>query len=304
MINVAFITLLERKILRFTQLRLGPNKPGLSGLLQPGADAIKLFRNKFITLNASNALYKLAPILALTIALILWSTIPFHKSRTSYQYNILMFLTILRISIYPLILTGWRAKNKYTTIGSIRRIAQTISYEIRLIFVVLSFLITLNFISTKQVNPTNLHPSLIIFPRLFFIWLIILLAETNRTPFDFAEGERELVSGFNTEFRARKFAIIFITEYAIIYLFSYFTSIIYYISFLIFIIFWIWIRATLPRHRYDLLMEINWKVLLPLRIRAPCLTILIFYIYNKILLFHPHIMKHLWNHIHMSPNLF
>jgi len=264
---------------------LGPNKPGLSGLLQPAADAIKLFTNKFISLNSSNSLYKWAPVWALTIALILWLTIRTHASRSSYQYGILIFLIILRISIYPLILTGWRAKNKYTSIGSIRGIAQTISYEISLIFIIISLLINLNLISIKQINPWELNLTLLIFPRLFFMWLIILLAETNRTPFDFAEGERELVSGFNTEFRARKFAIIFITEYAMIYLFSFFTSTIYFISFLILIILWIWVRATLPRHRYDLLIEINWKVLLPLSITSPCLIILTFYIYNKILLF-------------------
>lgn len=266
--------------MRFRQLRLGPNKPGILGIFQPGADAIKLFRNKFIKINSSNSLYKYAPLWALALTLLLWSVITTHPSRPCYQYGLLIFLIGLRVSIYPLILTGWRAKNKYTTIGSIRRIAQTISYEIRLIFVILSFIFILWFLSLKQISSYRNSASLIRFPALFIIWLIILLAETNRTPFDFAEGERELVSGFNTEFRARKFAIIFITEYAIIYLFSFFTYSIYQISFLIIIIFWIWIRATLPRHRYDLLIRINWKILLPLSIAAPALIIVVAHLYN------------------------
>ena len=254
-------------------------------MLQPGADAIKLFRNKFIIINSSNSLYKHAPIWALALTIFIWITIPSQPSGVSFAYGVLIFLIILSISIYPLILTGWRAKNKYTTIGRIRRIAQTISYEIRLIFVFIAFLLLLSFISPKQLLITKSPLSLLLLPSLLIIWLIILLAETNRTPFDFAEGERELVSGFNTEFRASKFAIIFITEYAIIYLFSYFTRLIYWTSFLIFIVFWIWIRATLPRHRYDLIIHINWKTLLPLRIIGPMLTLVVTYFYNKILLF-------------------
>lgn len=276
---MAFITLLERKILSLSQLRIGPNKPGLLGIFQPGADAIKLFTNKFICINSSNSLYKYAPMWALILRLYLWSTISTYPSRTSYQYGVLIFLMILRVSIYPLILTGWRAKNKFTTIGRMRRIAQTISYEIRLIFVILSFVFLLKFLSPKQVLRSG-YSSLLIFPSLIPIWLTILLAETNRTPFDFAEGERELVSGFNTEYRASKFAIIFMTEYAIIYLFSYFTSSLLFFSFLVYIIFWIWIRATLPRHRYDLLINMNWKILLPLSMIAPSLALILTYLYN------------------------
>lgn len=282
LLNVAFITLLERKILRFSQLRLGPNKPGYLGLLQPGADAIKLFRNKFVLINSANSIYTLTPAWALALALLLWSTLSTHPSSANYQLGILILLRILRISIYPLMLTGWRAKNKYTTLGSIRRIAQTISYEISLIFVVLRVVLLLRFISPKQLQAQNNPEALLAFPRLFFIWLIIILAETNRTPFDFAEGERELVSGFNTEFSASKFALIFITEYAIIYFFAFITQRMYSIFFLLIIIFWIWIRATLPRHRYDLLMRMNWKLLLPLRIYAPALSLILYFWYNKI----------------------
>ncbi len=279
---MAFITLIERKILSFTQLRVGPNKPGFAGILQPGADAIKLFSNKFVLINSSNSLYKYTPIWALTLALALWTTLSTHASSSNYEFGILIFLIILRVSIYPLMLTGWGAKNKYTIIGSIRAIAQTISYEISLIFVIITFSITIFFLSFKQVHNLAHFAPIWSFPRLLFIWIVIILAETNRTPFDFAEGERELVSGFNTEFRASKFALIFITEYSIIYLFAFLTQIIYVLPFMLIIIFWIWIRATLPRHRYDLLISINWKIMLPLRMFGPIIIIVIIQLYIKI----------------------
>ena len=279
---VAFITLLERKILRFSQLRLGPNKPRVLGLMQPIADAIKLFSNKFIILNSSNNLYKFTPALALRLALLLWTPITHHPSGTSYEYGILIFLIILRLSIYPILLTGWRTKNKFTVIGRIRRIAQTISYEISLIFIILSFTTIYFITSPKQLLNAAHWRTTLSSPTILAIWLITILAETNRTPFDFAEGESELVSGFNTEYRANKFALIFITEYAIIYLFAYISQLIFSISLIIWIIFWIWTRATLPRHRYDLLININWKLILPISILIPCVRILSLFIYNKI----------------------
>lgn len=279
LINVAFITLLERKILGFSQLRLGPNKPRIYGLAQPGADAIKLFSNQFILLISSNLLYKLSPAISLSIILITWTTINFHQSSMGFEFGVLFFLIILRISIYPLMLMGWGAKNKYTLIGSVRGVAQTISYEISLIFIVLSFLFIFKIISIKQLTSGRKN-EIYIFPILLGLWITVILAETNRTPFDFAEGERELVSGFNTEFRSRKFAIIFITEYAAIYLFSFFTEKISIFRFLLLIVFWIWIRATLPRYRYDILMNLNWKILLPISMIIPIWTL----IYNKILL--------------------
>lgn len=288
LINVAFITLIERKVLRYSQLRLGPNKPAFIGLVQPIADAVKLFSNKSIIPVLIRNLFNFMPFLSLALVLLMWSLIPSIKFIFSYSFRVLILLIIIRITVYPILLAGWSSNRKFAGLGAVRNVAQTVSYEVALALLVSIIIIRFRIIrfSENLVNFINLR----ILPSLIIIWLIVALAETNRTPFDFAEGERELVSGFNTEYSSNKFAAVFIAEYARIYFLRALTSVLF-ISFaggltpfftVLFIFFWIWVRATLPRHRYDFLMIINWKKILPLVLRFLSFTCLLYVIYNKI----------------------
>ena len=273
LINVAFITLLERKILGFSQLRLGPNKISLIGILQPFRDAIKLFiKQSENNYNVNWKLFFLSPVTMLIISLFLWALLPLNNRSPSWPIIIIRFLVVLSLGIYPLLIIGWASNRKYASLGSIRGVAQTISYEISLALIIIQFIVIIMSYNTKDHISSRI--SLYIYgPILFIIWLVILLAETNRTPFDFAEGESELVSGFNVEYASTGFVLIFLREYAMILLFScarvaFFTRIAlfnFYSSVLSVLIrgVWITLRATLPRYRYDLLIITAWKTYLP-----------------------------------------
>lgn len=248
------------------------------GILQPFNDAIKLFSKESLNLIFINkVLYFLRPVLALSLALVIFIFFPMHEMNFSMGLSLLFIYIVLRINVYPTIISGWRSNRKYAIIGALRAISQTISYEVRLALILLFFLRyvkTLSLVITSQEN-FFWGKLLLSFP-LIGIWIISCLAETNRTPFDFAEGESELVSGFNVEYGSAGFALIFIAEYARIvfmsvlfifffirpnanFLFSYFL-----ISALIFV--WVWVRATIPRYRFDLLINLAWKTYLPVSI--------------------------------------
>lgn len=275
MICVAFFTLLERKILGYIQIRKGPNKTFFIGLFQPFRDAIKLFSKESILLLKSNFLFFLiSPLIRIFLILILWNLIPIYSEILSNNFGIILILCIIRLRVYRIILAGWSSNSLYSLIGRIRRIAQTISYEVRIILIILILLIL--------IESFNLYKFFIFQKFLWFIFInfpiiiiffVRLLAELNRTPFDFSEGESELVSGFNTEYIRGRFALIFIAEYGIIifiiylfiifYLGGIFFSFIFYIFYLLILFFVIWIRGTYPRFRYDNLIYLIWLRYLP-----------------------------------------
>nr|AXS64894.1 NADH dehydrogenase subunit 1 [Tenebrionoidea sp. 13 KM-2017] len=275
LISVAFLTLLERKVLGYIQIRKGPNKVGLLGLLQPFSDAIKLFtKEQTFPLFSNFGFYYLSPVFNFSIAVILWAGMPFFSMLFSFNFSILFFLCVSSLGVYSVMLAGWSSNSNYALLGSLRSVAQTVSYEVSLSLILLSFLYLVmgfNFISFYEYQK-YLWLVFLTFP-LFIMWLVSCLAETNRTPFDFAEGESELVSGFNVEYSSGSFAMIFLAEYSSI-LFMSCVSVILFLgcdlnSFLFFIklsllaFFWLWVRGTLPRFRYDKLMYLAWKSFLP-----------------------------------------
>lgn len=284
LVNVAFITLLERKVLGYSQRRLGPNKPSYAGLLQPMADAVKLFVKTFLNPDKRHKIiFYLSPGVGLFLVLWIWLAIPRKFENEFFTFSIILILIVLRLNVYPLLLRGWGSRNKYSIIGALRRVAQTISYEIRLALIILIILIYLKLISFDVLKKINIYyRCLMVLPIIFILWLISSLAETNRTPFDFSEGERELVSGFNTEFGAGGFALIFMAEYGRIYFLRIVTGLIFFwnrrffwlrvwVTWIVFI--WVWARTTFPRYRYDLLINLAWKNILPVVLRISIFSI-------------------------------
>jgi len=273
LVNVAFVTLLERKILGYTQLRLGPNKISFAGVFQPFRDAVKLFVKQFeVNSNVNWKIFSLSPVFILIISLTLWAVTPLNSFFRSWPLSIISLLIVLSLGVYPILLRGWASNRKYAMMGSIRGVAQTISYEISLALVIMQFIVLFIRINIKDHIESSLI-SILVVPSTAVIWIVLLLAETNRTPFDFAEGESELVSGFNIEYASIGFVLIFLREYARIILFSTFTIVFFfnkgvfsvYTAFISLVVtsIWIVIRATFPRYRYDKLINIAWKRYLP-----------------------------------------
>nr|YP_010310373.1 NADH dehydrogenase subunit 1 [Daclera levana]UMY75908.1 NADH dehydrogenase subunit 1 [Daclera levana] len=276
MMSAGFVTLLERSVLSYIQLRKGPNSVGYMGLLQPFADGLKLFFKEQTYPNFSNfIIYYFSPIFMLIISFFMWVLFPQVINIYSFNYGILFFLCISGMSVYGTMLSGWSSNSKYALLGGLRAVAQTISYEVSMAMIILCFVIFIfsyNLIDF-MIYQNNIWFIFFSFP-LFFCWLSSCLAETNRAPFDFAEGESELVSGFNVEYSGVGFAFIFLSEYMSIIFMSLLTvvmflggdlmSIFFYLK-LVLIIFWfIWVRGTLPRFRYDKLMYLTWKGFLPI----------------------------------------
>nr|YP_009316747.1 NADH dehydrogenase subunit 1 [Epicauta aptera]AOW43610.1 NADH dehydrogenase subunit 1 [Epicauta aptera] len=275
LVGVAFLTLLERKVLGYIQIRKGPNKVGFMGLLQPFSDAIKLFtKEQTFPLMSNLNIYYLSPMINLFISLLLWMVMPFFTITMSFNLSVLFFLSVSSVSVYTIMLSGWSSNSSYSLLGGLRSVAQVISYEVSLALILMSFIfliLSMNLIDFMQVQ--KLSWFIFFMMPLAFMWVISSLAETNRTPFDFAEGESELVSGFNIEYSSGGFALIFLAEYASIlfmsmicvllflggnmYSFTFFLKLTF-VSFL-----WVWVRGTLPRFRYDKLMYLAWKSLLP-----------------------------------------
>nr|YP_007507024.1 NADH dehydrogenase subunit 1 [Delias hyparete]AFN05174.1 NADH dehydrogenase subunit 1 [Delias hyparete] len=276
LIGVAFLTLLERKILGYIQIRKGPNKMGILGILQPFSDGIKLFSKEQVYLNYSNYMYYYySPVFGFFLSLIIWTLIPYYFNLIMFNLGILFFFCCMSVGVYILLMAGWSSNSNYSMLGGLRAVAQTISYEVSLALILGSSLIL---IMDFNLMSLNLYQQ-----NIWFIFLLMplsmcmfssMLAETNRTPFDFAEGESELVSGFNIEYSSGGFALIFLAEYSsilmmsmmfvLLYLGGYSLDLMFYLKLSLISFLFIWVRGTLPRYRYDKLMYLCWKVYLPI----------------------------------------
>nr|ANA07510.1 NADH dehydrogenase subunit 1 [Cyprinus multitaeniata] len=283
LLAVAFLTLVERKVLGYMQLRKGPNVVGPYGLLQPIADGVKLFIKEPVRPSTSSPfLFLAAPVLALTLAMTLWAPMPMPHPVTDLNLGILFILALSSLAVYSILGSGWASNSKYALIGALRAVAQTISYEVSLGLILLSVIIfsggyTLQTFNTTQESIWLLIPA---WP-LAAMWYISTLAETNRAPFDLTEGESELVSGFNVEYAGGPFALFFLAEYANILLMNTLSAVLFLgashipsmpelttINLMtkaaLLSIMFLWVRASYPRFRYDQLMHLVWKNFLPL----------------------------------------
>nr|AIG22980.1 NADH dehydrogenase subunit 1 [Cercartetus concinnus] len=289
LLAVAFLTLVERKVLGYMQFRKGPNIVGPYGLLQPIADAVKLFTKEPLRpLASSISMFIIAPVLALTLALTIWTPLPMPHSLIELNLGLLFILSLSGLSVYSILWSGWASNSKYALIGALRAVAQTISYEVTLAIILLSIMLINGSFTLKTLSITQEKMWLIITTwPLAMMWYISTLAETNRAPFDLTEGESELVSGFNVEYAAGPFAMFFLAEYANIMVMNAMTTILFFgslvssnythlntLSFMtktMFLTFlFLWVRASYPRFRYDQLMYLLWKNFLPMTL-ALCL---------------------------------
>ncbi|CAJ1087806.1 Hypothetical predicted protein (mitochondrion) [Xyrichtys novacula] len=282
LLAVAFLTLIERKVLGYMQLRKGPNIVGPYGLLQPIADGVKLFLKEPVRPSTSSpVLFLFAPMLALTLALLMWAPMPLPHPILDLNLSILFILALSSLAVYSILGSGWASNSKYALIGALRAVAQTISYEVSLGLILLSIIIfsggfTLQTFSTTQESVWLLLPA---WP-LAAMWYISTLAETNRAPFDLTEGESELVSGFNVEYAGGPFALFFLAEYANILLMNTLSAILFWGAMYtpifpeltslnmmtkasLLAVLFLWVRASYPRFRYDQLMHLIWKNFLP-----------------------------------------
>nr|AQM39914.1 NADH dehydrogenase subunit 1 [Deflorita sp. ZJZ-2017] len=285
LVGMAFLTLLERSVLGYIQIRKGPNKVGFSGLPQPLADAMKLFLKESTNPTLSNyLLYYLSPVVSLFLSLLVWCIYPFMSSLFSFNMGLLFFLCCTSMGVYTVMIAGWSSNSNYALLGSLRAVAQTISYEVSLALILLSFVLLVDSYCLLDFIDLQEYTWFIIFSfPLMLAWFSSCLAETNRTPYDFAEGESELVSGFNVEYSSGGFALIFMAEYTSIMFMSMLFCIMFLggsvFSFMFFIqltflgFIFIWVRGTLPRFRYDKLMYLAWSSYLPL-----ALNFLIFFL--------------------------
>nr|WGO58067.1 NADH dehydrogenase subunit 1 [Rhabdoblatta melancholica] len=292
MVGVAFLTLLERKVLGYIHIRKGPNKVGFLGILQPFSDAIKLFTKEQTFPLVSNYIsYYFAPVFSLFLSLLIWMIIPYLSGLYSFELGLLFFLACTSLGVYTVMIAGWSSNSNYSLLGGLRAVAQTISYEVSLALILLSFVFLINGYNLLNFYYYQSYLWLIFMTLpLSLVWFTSCLAETNRTPFDFAEGESELVSGFNVEYSSGGFALIFLAEYAsilfmsmlfcVIFLGSDINSLFFYLKLSFISFLFVWVRGTLPRFRYDKLMYLAWKSFLPLS-----LNYLLFFVGFSILLF-------------------
>lgn len=295
MLTVAYLTLAERKVIGYMQVRIGPNRVGYFGLLQPLADGLKLLLKEIIVPSGSNKfLFVIAPVLALTPALAAWAVVPFSDGMVLADINagLLYILAMTSLGVYGIIIAGWASNSKYAFIGALRSAAQAVSYEIPMGFALVCVLMVsqsmnLGDIVLGQKSSAGLFGWYFIplFP-MFVVYFISGVAETNRAPFDMSEGESEIVAGFHVEYSGMAFALFFLAEYANMILIAILTAIMFLggwlppfdiaplnllpgifwllakTSFVLFL--FLWFRATFPRYRYDQLMRLGWKVLIPL----------------------------------------
>nr|AWV83249.1 NADH dehydrogenase subunit 1 [Graptopsaltria nigrofuscata]AWV84471.1 NADH dehydrogenase subunit 1 [Graptopsaltria nigrofuscata] len=291
LIGVAFLTLMERKVLSYIQIRKGPNKVGMMGMLQPISDAIKLFFKEHIIPMMSNyIIYMMMPIMGLFNSLLIWSMYPFLINCISFNFGLLFFFCCSSMSVYSVMMTGWSSNSNYALLGCVRSIAQSISYEVSLILILLCPILmveSFNFVNFFFFQ-NNIWLIMLMMP-LSICWISSSMAETNRTPFDFSEGESELVSGFNVEYSGMGFAFIFLSEYSsiifmsllfcLMFLGGKINSLIFPIQISMMMFLFIWVRGTLPRYRYDMLMYLAWKCYLPVT-----LNLFIFFFMMKLII--------------------
>nr|QOI72730.1 NADH dehydrogenase subunit 1 [Gloydius saxatilis changdaoensis] len=281
LIAVAFLTLLERKLLGYMQLRKGPNLVGPLGLLQPIADGLKLITKETTKPTLSSPiLFTLSPIMALSLALISWAPMPMPNALTNMNLGLLFIMAMSGMFTYTILWSGWSSNSKYPLMGAIRAVAQIISYEVTLGLIIISLAIISGGYSLSSFTEVQEHSWLLFgsWP-LAMMWFTSTLAETNRSPFDLTEGESELVSGFNLEFSAGPFALLFLAEYTNILLMNTLSVMMFLnpgnsnpelftinlmTKTMILTTLFLWIRASYPRFRYDQLMHLLWKQYLPL----------------------------------------
>ncbi len=297
LIVVAYLTYSERKVLGYIQLRIGPNRVGPKGLFQPFADLIKLiFKEGIVPDKANKYLFKVAPIFALAPALAAWAVVPFQQGVVLSQINagVLYVFAMSSLGVYGILISGWASNSKYAIYGAMRSAAQTVSYEIAMGFSLVGVLLAAGSMNISDVVLSQeggiLHWWFIPLFPLFLVFWISAIAETNRAPFDLAEGESEIVAGFHVEYSGVSFALFFLAEYTSMVLISVMLALLFMggwlspfesfpwlnqlfffvpgfawlalkTSFFLFV--YIWIRATFPRYRYDQLMRLGWKVLIP-----------------------------------------
>lgn len=289
LIAVAYLTYAERKVMAAMQMRKGPNVVGPFGLLQPFADALKmLLKETIIPSGANRALFILGPMLTLILALIAWAVIPVNDGWAIADINVgvLYLLAISSLGVYGIVIAGWASNSKYAFLGALRSAAQMVSYEVSMGLVIVTVLLCVGSLNLSEIvrAQSTVWFAIPLFP-MFIIFFVSTLAETNRPPFDLAEGESELVAGFMVEYSSMTYALFFLGEYANMILMSAMTSILFLggwlppmdiapfnwvpgpiwfiLKIMLCLFTFIWVRATFPRYRYDQLMRLGWKIFLP-----------------------------------------
>ncbi len=291
-LHVAYLTFFERKVIGYMQVRIGPNRVGPRGLLQPIADVVKLLLKEIIIPSSANKfLFVLAPMLALAPSLVAWAVIPFTDTLllANIDASLLFLLALTSIGVYGIIIAGWASNSKYALIGAMRSCAQMVAYEIAMGFALVGVLMVANSLNLKEIVEGQSGGILdwYIWPLLplFFVYFISTVAETNRAPFDIAEGESEIVAGFHVEYSGITFGLFFLAEYANMILLSTLTALMFlggwlppvdnalfnlvpgfvwlWLKVALFLFVFLWLRATFPRYRYDQIMRLGWKVLIP-----------------------------------------
>lgn len=300
MLSVAYLTLAERKVIGYVQVRIGPNRVGPRGLLQPIADGLKLLLKEIIIpTNANRFLFILAPLLALAPALAAWAVVPFDDGMVlaDIDAGLLYILALTSMSVYGIIIAGWASNSKYAFLGALRSAAQVVSYEIAMGFALVGVLLAAGSMNLGEIvraqQGSILHWYWLPLLPLFLIYFISGVAETNRAPFDVAEGESEIVAGFHVEYSGMTFALFFLAEYANMILvsalaallfcggwlspfqgipvlgslFAWVPGLVWLLAKMAFFLFlFLWFRATFPRYRYDQIMRLGWKVFIPITI--------------------------------------
>jgi len=300
MLSVAYLTLAERKVIGYIQVRIGPNRVGPRGLLQPIADGIKLaFKEIIIPTRSNRFLFLFAPLLALAPALAAWAVIPFDDGMalSDIDAGLLYILALTSMGVYGIIIAGWASNSKYAFLGAIRSAAQMVAYEIAMGFALVGVLMAAGSLNLGEIVRSQqgsfLHWFWLPLLPLFFVYFIAGVAETNRAPFDVAEGESEIVAGFHVEYSGMTFALFFLAEYANMILISALTALMFLGGWLspfegiplleplfawvpgivwllaktaFFLFLFLWFRATFPRYRYDQIMRLGWKVFIPVTI--------------------------------------
>lgn len=274
LVGVAFVTLLERKVLGYIQIRRGPNRVGVIGIFQPFSDAFKLFTKEWVfIIEGDFRVYEIIPLLGIILIVGVWLCFPLISGGIDFEFGVMYIFCLSGMRVYFLFGIGWSSNSLYSLLGRLRGVAQVISYEVRLFFIVFRCVIFGGSYDFEKISLVQeIIWFIIIYLPLVVVWLFVCLAETNRSPFDFAEGESELVSGFNIEYGGVGFSYIFMAEYGIIIFISCLTVIIFVggVSMIvlggILVVFWLWVRGRYPRLRYDRLIMMAWCRFLPVRV--------------------------------------